>query len=105
MKLCTARRPDGQLIIDFGSLSKIKVDLEEPDEGKASQELFRHCHALTNPHYLVSDIFNRVNESSRFLMVSLHSTSSGPSECQAQPRRHTAVINGVSEAHRRECQC
>ena len=48
IKLCTARRPDGQLIIDFGSLSKITVTLELPNEGEASQELFRHCHALTN---------------------------------------------------------
>ena len=48
MKLCSARRLDGQLIIDFGSLSKITVDIEESDEGEASLELFRHCHALTN---------------------------------------------------------
>jgi hypothetical protein len=48
MKLCKARRPDGQLIIDFGSLSKITVDIEYPDEWEASQELFRHCHSHTN---------------------------------------------------------
>ena len=48
MKLCTARRPDGQPIVDFGSLSKIRVTLEKPDEGEASQELFRRCHVLTN---------------------------------------------------------
>ena len=50
MKLCTARRPDGQPIIDFGSLSKITVDLKNPDEGEASQELFRRCHVLTYAH-------------------------------------------------------
>ena len=52
MKFCTARRPDGQPIIDFGSLSKIKIDFEVPDlnEGEASQELFRRCHALSNAH-------------------------------------------------------
>ena len=50
MKLCTVRRPDGQPIIDFESLSKIKVDLEEPNESKASQELFRRCHVLTKAH-------------------------------------------------------
>ena len=50
MKLCTVRRPDGQPIIDFESLSKIKVDVEEPSESKASQELFRRCHVLTKAH-------------------------------------------------------
>ena len=48
MKLYTARRPDGQPIIDFGSLSKITVVLNTPNDGKASQVLFRCCHALTN---------------------------------------------------------
>ena len=38
MKLCTARRPDGQPIIDFGSLSKIKVDIEDSIEREASQD-------------------------------------------------------------------
>ena len=46
--LCTARRPDGQPIIDFGSLSKITVDIQLPNEGEASQELFKHCQVLTN---------------------------------------------------------
>ena len=48
MKLCAARRPDGQPIIDFGSLSKITVVLKMPNEGEASQELLRRCHGLTN---------------------------------------------------------
>ena len=48
VKLCTARRPDGRPIIDFGSLSKITVTCQMPNEGEASQELFRHCHVLTN---------------------------------------------------------
>lgn len=48
MKLCTARRPDGQPLIDFGSLSKIKVVLESPNEGAASRELFRRCQNLTD---------------------------------------------------------
>ena len=50
MTLCTALRPDGQPIIDFESLTKIKVDLEDPNECKASQELFRRCHVLTKAH-------------------------------------------------------
>ena len=48
MTLCAARRPDGRPIIDFGSLSKITVYVEESDEGEALQELFRHCHVLTS---------------------------------------------------------
>jgi hypothetical protein len=48
MKLCTARRPDGQPIIDFESLSKIAVNVTHPSEGKASKELFRRCHALND---------------------------------------------------------
>jgi hypothetical protein len=50
MKLCSARRPDGQPIINFGSLSKITVvvDLEYRNELEASRELFRRCHVLTN---------------------------------------------------------
>ena len=50
LKLCSARRPDGQAIIDFGSLSKITVTLDDPIEGEALQELFSRCHALTNAH-------------------------------------------------------
>ena len=49
-KLYSARRPDGRPIIDFGSLSKITVTLNDPDEGEAIQELFRRCHTLTNAH-------------------------------------------------------
>jgi hypothetical protein len=51
MKLYSARRPDGQPIIDFGSLSKLTVvmDLDFPNENvEASRELFRRCHVLTN---------------------------------------------------------
>ena len=48
IELCTARRPDGRPIIDFGSLSKITVALQMPDEGEALQELLRHCHVLTS---------------------------------------------------------
>ena len=47
MMLWTARRPDGQPIIDFESLPEIKVDILD---GRASQELFRCCHLLTNAH-------------------------------------------------------
>ena len=47
-KLCTARRPDGQPIIDFGSLSKISVVFFSINELRDLQELFRHCHFLTN---------------------------------------------------------
>ena len=48
MNLWTAQRPDGQPIIDFGSLSMITVDIVDPTEGEALEDLFRHCHALTN---------------------------------------------------------
>ena len=50
MQLCTARRPDGQPIIDFGSLSKIKLnlDIRKPNESEALQELFKRCHVLIN---------------------------------------------------------
>ena len=48
IELCTARRPDGQPLIDFRSLSKITVVLESPNEGAASQELFRRCQNLTD---------------------------------------------------------
>ena len=44
--LSTARRPDGQPIIDFGSLSKITVDIDL--FYAVPQELFRRCHSLTN---------------------------------------------------------
>jgi hypothetical protein len=47
-KLCTARRPDGQPLIDFGSLSKITMTLDKPNDGEASQELFRRCQNLTD---------------------------------------------------------
>ena len=49
MKLCTARRPDGQSIIDFESLSKITVVFKRPNDDEALQ-LFRSCHALTKVH-------------------------------------------------------
>ena len=48
LKLYSARRPDGRPIIDFGSLSKIKVSFAWPHEGRTLQELFRHCRVLTN---------------------------------------------------------
>jgi len=47
-KLCAARRPDGQPVIDFGSLSMITVEFDSPYVGEASKELFRRCQALTN---------------------------------------------------------
>ena len=48
MKLCTTRRPDGQSIIDFGSLFKITIAFKGYDDGEALQELFKRCHVLTN---------------------------------------------------------
>ena len=47
-KLCTAQRPDARPLIDFGSLSKITMFLEKPDEGEAARELFRRCQTLTD---------------------------------------------------------
>jgi len=55
MKLCATRPPDGKPIVDFGSLSKITVDIEEPIEGMVTQELFRRCHVLTDVHIYFSD--------------------------------------------------
>jgi hypothetical protein len=60
MKLCTTRRPDGQPLIDFRSLSKLTMALQRPNEGDASQELFRLCKNLTDVHiscklYLLHD--------------------------------------------------
>jgi hypothetical protein len=52
MKLFTARLPDGQLIIDFGSLLKITVGIQYPSEVEVSQELIRRCHLLTNVHIM-----------------------------------------------------
>ena len=49
MNLSTARRPDGQPVIDFGSLSKITVG-GGLFLGEARQELFSLCHSLTNVH-------------------------------------------------------
>ena len=43
-KLCTARRPDGQPIIDFGFLSKITVYIDR----REAQELLRRCRVLTS---------------------------------------------------------
>ena len=50
MKFCSTRHPDGQPIIDFGSLSKIKVHftLGGSSQRRPLQELFKHCRALTN---------------------------------------------------------
>lgn len=48
LELCTARRPDGQPVIDFKSLSRITVMVEKPLEGEVAQELFRHCEKLTD---------------------------------------------------------
>ena len=48
MKLCTAQRPNGQPIINFGSLSKITVVFETSNDGEALRGLFRRCHALTD---------------------------------------------------------
>ena len=59
MKLCTSRRPDGKPIIDFGSLSKITVTVEKPNEGEAVLELFRRCHALTNAHISCKSYLHR----------------------------------------------
>ena len=59
MKLCTSRRPDGQPIIDFGSLTKITVDVKEPNESEAALELFRRCHILTNAHITCKSYLHR----------------------------------------------
>jgi hypothetical protein len=48
LKFYSARRPDGQPIIDFRSLSKIRVAFVWPDESRALRELFGHCRVLTN---------------------------------------------------------
>jgi hypothetical protein len=49
-KLCKTRRPDGQPIIDFGSLSEITMVIGQPKYGEpeTSQLLLSCCHSLTN---------------------------------------------------------
>ena len=48
MKLCTAPRPDSQPIVDFGSLSKIRIAIGGlPHDDEVLQELFKHCCVLT----------------------------------------------------------
>jgi len=42
------RRPDGQPLINFRSLSKISVAVRSRGEDEASQELFSRCQALTD---------------------------------------------------------
>jgi hypothetical protein len=101
MKLCTARRPDGQPIIDFGSLSKITVDFEILMKARLHRSCSGVVMSLLMYIYLVSDIFTVIIKISN---CSLHS-SLGPTECQAQPRRHAAAIDADSEAHRREYPC
>ena len=51
--------------------------------------------------YLVSDVFTMII---KFSDCSLH-FSLGPSECQAQARRHAEAIDPDSEAHRLEYPC
>ena len=80
-RLCTARRPDGQLIMDFGSLSKITVSFQMPNDDEASRELFRHCHVLTNVNVSCKCYLHYNHQISN---RSPHS-SLGPSECQTQP--------------------
>ena len=41
MNICTAHRPDGQPVIDFGSLAKITVKIEKDNDVEASEELIR----------------------------------------------------------------
>ena len=50
MKLCTALRPDGLPIIDFSSLSKLRVNPEEPDEGEVAWEILSCCDSLNEVH-------------------------------------------------------
>ena len=50
MKLCSARHPDGLPIIDFRSLSKLKVYLEDHNGSEATWELLRCCRNLTDVH-------------------------------------------------------
>ena len=53
-KLWTARRPDGQPIIDFGSLSKMTMTFVKLNESSTLQELFGHCRVLTSAIIRVS---------------------------------------------------
>ena len=50
MKLYKTRRPDGQPIIDFGSLSKLTVIIENRNEGEDPKKFFGDCHFLTFVH-------------------------------------------------------
>ena len=48
MDICTAQRPDGQPIIDFSSLTKIKVAIEMDNDLEATEELFERCKQLAD---------------------------------------------------------
>ena len=50
MELFTARRPDGQPVINFGSVSKITAVTGQPEYGEpeTSEMLFSCCHGLTD---------------------------------------------------------
>ena len=48
MDICTAQRPDGQPVIDFSSLAKIRVAIEMDDDLEASEKLFERCKQLTD---------------------------------------------------------
>ncbi|KIM42251.1 hypothetical protein M413DRAFT_444688 [Hebeloma cylindrosporum] len=43
-----ARRTDGQPLVDFGSLSKITMNITRPGTYRTSQQLFRGCQNLTD---------------------------------------------------------
>jgi len=85
MKFFSARRPDGQPIINFGSLSKITVALDNPNE--TLQELFKCCHALTNAHISfrdprnvrpsLSDMLRPSMQTLRHIVVNIHVVNDG----------------------------
>ncbi|KIM43743.1 hypothetical protein M413DRAFT_443647 [Hebeloma cylindrosporum] len=57
-RLLNARRPDGQPLIDFASLSEIMMGFNQPIDVEASQELFRRCHTLTDVRISYLNPFN-----------------------------------------------
>ena len=61
MDICTAQRPNGQPVIDFSSLAKISVVIENDRDIKASQELFRRCKQLADVHISCKTYFRPHN--------------------------------------------
>ena len=91
MNLCIAQRPDGQPVIDFTSLPKIRVEIEK-DNDLASEELFRRCKQLTD----VSISCKRYLWPLLLILIMLPS-SMGPQVDSSQHFQHVAAVHAHTE--------